>query len=301
MLRSPSTESPITAIRKKLPIALDWLQQVSGRMPWGGQKPLTEKEYAKIWDGPKHYIADYLPWVDYDDEQKVFLHNDGVSVGAVFELRQVNIEGKSEEFVEKVRQGLVRALGSVPEVYEGSPWIVQFYLQDEPIESLVQEMQHYAKPDVRDSQHSREWFDLLDQHVRQMSRERGLFEDEAAGIRWRGLARRARVVVYRHTKRGDWVTDDNKLKQPGKTPSNELNQVARVFVRSLQGSGLAVKRLDGAAFFEWMGPFFSPKPMHAKDGYEWVRSIKRYPELGKRSRHYDFGQAVFAEDPRSDG
>lgn len=300
MLRNPSAESPITALRKKLPIALDWLQQVSGRMPWGGQKPLTEKEYAKIWDGPKHSIADYLPWVDYDDEQKVFLHNDGVSVGAVFELRQVNIEGKSEEFVEKVRQGLVRALGSVPEVYEGSPWIVQFYLQDEPIESLVQEMQHYAKPDVRDSQHSREWFDLLDQHVRQMSRERGLFEDEAAGIRWRGLARRARVVVYRHTKRGDWVTDDDKLKQPGKTPSNELNQVARVFVRSLQGSGLAVKRLDGAAFFEWMGPFFSPKPMHAKDGYEWVRSIKRYPEQGKRSRHYDFGQAVFAEEPRSD-
>lgn len=291
---------PLQAARKKLPIALNMLHRLTGRIPMDGRVPLTEKEYARIWDGPKHSISDYLPWVDFDDTSKVFLLNDGVSVGAAFELRQVNIEGKSSEFIEKVRKALMRALASVPEVHEGNPWIVQFYLQDEPIESLVKDMQHYAKPGVRDSQYSREWFDLLDQHVRQMSREQGLFEDELAGIRWRGLTRRARVVVYRHTEQSDWMTEKDQLKRKGRTPSSELNQVTRVLVRALQGSGLAVKRMDGAAFFEWMGPFFSPKPIHAKDGYEWVRSIKKFPAEGKRSEYYDFGQAVFAEEPHSD-
>lgn len=300
MRLKPTVTSPWQAARKTLPVALNWLHRLSGRIPLDGKAPLTEKEYARIWDGPKHSISDYLPWVDFDDDTKVFLLNDGVSVGAAFELRQVNIEGKSTEFIEKVRRALMRALASVPEVHEGNPWVVQFYLQDEPIESVVQDMQHYAKPGIRDSQYSREWFNLLDQHVRQMSREQGLFEDEMAGIRWRGLTRRARVVVYRHTERSDWVTDEGLIKRKGRTPSSELNQVARVFVRALQGSGLAVKRMDGAAFYEWMGPFFSPKPMHAGDGYEWVRSIKKYPAEGKRSEFYDFGQAVFAEEPRSD-
>lgn len=300
MLRTPISPTQFAAMRKKLPLALDWVQRMTGRMPGNGEKPLTEKEYSTIWEGPKHSIADYLPWVDFDEENKVFPLNDGVSVAAAFELRQVNVEGKSSEFIQKVHKGLMRALGSVPEIHEGSPWIVQFYLQDEPIESLVQEMQKYAKPDVRDSQYSVEWFNLLDQHVRQMSRERGLFEDEFAGIRWRGLTRRARVVIYRHTERGDWVFDDDKLKRNGRTATIELNQAARVFVRALQGSGLAVKRMDGASFFEWMGPFCSPKPMHAKDGYEWVRSFKRYPAADKRSPFYDFGQSVFSEEVRSD-
>lgn len=295
-----SVTSTWQSARKKLPLALGWLQQLSGRVPMGGKAPLTEKEFARIWDGPQHSIADYLPWVDFDDELKVFELNDGVSVGAVFEVRQVNIEGKSAEFVEKVRQALIRALGAIPEVHEGNPWVVQIYLQDEPIESLVQDMQRYAKPAVRDSQYSCEWFDLLDQHVRQMSREQGLFEDELAGIRWRGLTRRARVVIYRHTERGEWLTDDGGIRRKGRTPANELNQTARVFMRAMQGAGLAVKRMDGCAFYEWMGPFFSPKPAHAQDGYDWVRNVKKYPVQGKRSHFYDFGQAVFAEEPRSD-
>lgn len=291
---------PLAVARKKLPLALDWFNRLSGRLPADGRKPLTEKEYARIWEGPKHAVSDYLPWVDYDDDNQVFLLNDGVSVGAAFELRQVNVEGKSSEFIEKVRKALKRAIACVPEVHEGSPWIVQFYLQDEPIESLVQEMRHYAKPNARESEFTREWFDLLDEHVRQMSRDQGLFEDEMAGIPWRGLTRRVRVMLYRYTERGDWVTEDDKLKRPGRSPANELNQAARVFVRAMQGSGLAVKRMDGEAFFEWMGPFCSPKPVHAKDGYEWVRNVKRYPAPGKRARTYDLGQAVFAEEPRTD-
>ncbi|CBL47096.1 conserved hypothetical protein [gamma proteobacterium HdN1] len=287
-------------VKKSAKPAANWLQRLSGQRPWRGRAPLTEKDYAKLWDGPKHAIPDYLPWVDFDDEKKVFLLNDGVSVGAVFELRQVNVEGKSSEFIGKVQQALKRALAGVPEVYEGNPWIVQIYLQDEPIESLVQEMQRYAKPAARESQHSKEWFNLLEEHVRQMSREQGIFEDELAGIRWRGLTRRVRLVLYRYTERGEWLTEDNTLKRSNRSPSRELNQAARVFTRALQGAGVAVKRLEGAAFFEWMGPFCSPNPVHAKDGYEWVRSVKRYPAPGKRTATYDFGQAVFAEEPRTD-
>lgn len=288
---------PLQRYQTQLKTASDWMQRLVGRLPPDGTKPLTEKDFARIWDGPKQSITDYLPWVDFDDRDEVFLLNDGVSVGAAYELRPVNVEGKSQEFISKVHGGLVRALSTLPEIHDDSPWIVQFYLQDEPIESIVQGMRHYANPSVRDSEYSRAWFDLLDEHVRQMSREKGLFEDEVAGIRWRGLARRARVILYRHTKRGDWLTEKNTLKQEGRTPTRELNQVARQFQRALQGAGVAAKRLQGCDFYEWMAPFLSPAPQGAKDGYEWTMQ-KKYPK--NRSPFYDFGQAVWSEEPRSD-
>lgn len=272
-------------------------KRFAGTIPADGRQPLTEKKYAKIWDGPKHSIADYLPWVDYDDSEGVFLLKDGVSVAAAFELRPANIEGKSEEFIRKIHGGLVRALASVPEVHGESPWIVQFFLADEPIESIVQSMRSYANPEVRDSEFSREWFDLLDEHVRQMSRERGLFEDEVAGVRWRGLSRRARVVVYRNTNRSDWMTDKGNTKSSGRTPSGELNQVARQFIRALNGAGITAQRMNGRDFYEWMAPFMSPAPKGSKDGYDWVKK-KKFPD--NRSRFYDFGQAVWAEEPTSD-
>ena len=300
MRLSSAVINPVRFIQSKLPFAISLVQRLSGTAPLSGRRPLTESEYSKIWDGPAHSISDYLPWVDYDDEAGVFELNDGVSVGMVFELRQVNVEGKSSEFIGKVQKALMRAVGSIPEVLEGNPWIIQVYLQDEPIELLVSDMQNYVKESVRETKYSKEWFQLLDQHVRQMSREHGLFEDEAAGIRWRGLNRRARVVIYRHTNRSDWLTESNKLKRPGKTPASELKQTARVFLRNIQISGVIVNKIDGKAFYEWMGPFFSPKPMNAADGYEWVRSIKKYPPQGKRSPFYDYGQSVFSDEPRSD-
>lgn len=274
-------------------------QRLLGTKPLTGPVPLTEKEYARVWQGNRHSISDYLPWVDYSEDSKTFLMNDGISNAACLEVRQVNIEGSSAEFIEKVRKAFVLAIASIPEVHDDSPWIVQFYLMDEPIESLVQDMQKYAKESVRESAYSKQWFQLLDQHVRQLSRERGLFEDEVAGIRWRGLTRRARIVIYRHTKKSDWVNESDQLKRKGRTPANEVNQLVRTFGRALQGAGLAVKRMDGAAFYEWMAPFFSPSPMNAKDGYEWVRSVKKFP-TERRSKQYDLGQAVFSEEPASD-
>lgn len=274
-------------------------QRLVGTKPMTGRTPITSKEYSKVWDGNRHSITDYLSWVEYSERTKTFLLNDGVSNAACLEVRQVNVEGRTSEFIEKVRRSLVVALNAIPEVYDDSPWIVQFYLMDEPIESVIEDIKKYTKEEIRESKYSQAWFETLDQHIKQLSRESGLFEDEIAGIRWRGLTRKARVVIYRRTKKSDWVNETNQLKRPGRTPANEVNQLIRTFGRALQSSGLIVKRMEGSAFYEWMAPFFSPAPKNARDGYEWSRAIKRFPSE-RRSQQYDLGQSVFSEEPDSD-
>lgn len=42
-----SVTSPWQSARKKLPLALGWLQRLSGRVPIGGQAPLTEKSVCQ--------------------------------------------------------------------------------------------------------------------------------------------------------------------------------------------------------------------------------------------------------------
>ncbi|MEH3742580.1 TraC family protein, partial [Escherichia coli] len=57
---------------------------------------MTRREEAKIYHaGPS--IIDFLPWVEYLDEEQCLLLDDGVSVGAVYEVTPAATEGRTAE------------------------------------------------------------------------------------------------------------------------------------------------------------------------------------------------------------
>ena len=77
----------------------------------------------------KPSLAHELPWMEYDDDSKAFLLQDGFSVAAVFELKDVACDGAPESYLLELRdrfQGLFQ--NTIPQELE-SPWHLQFFLR----------------------------------------------------------------------------------------------------------------------------------------------------------------------------
>ena len=55
-------------------------------------------------------FTDLLPWVEYIPESRAFLLEDGVSVGALFELEPVGTEARTEGFMVHLRDAIQTAL-----------------------------------------------------------------------------------------------------------------------------------------------------------------------------------------------
>ncbi len=91
----------------------------------------TFKEHEKSYFLPPSILT-HLPWVEFDDESQSVLLQDR-SVGAVFELSLVSSEAKPDTYLEQLRDGLQGIFQDTFPQYrdEESPWILQFYVQDE--------------------------------------------------------------------------------------------------------------------------------------------------------------------------
>ena len=61
-------------------------------------------------------FTDLLPWVEYDPDSGCFLLEDGISVGALFELEAVGTEARTEKFMTELRDAIQTALNdAIPE------------------------------------------------------------------------------------------------------------------------------------------------------------------------------------------
>ena len=155
------------------------------------------------YDRPPSF-TDLLPWVEYIPESRAFLLEDGVSVGALFELEPVGAEARTEAFMVQLRDAVQTALTeAIPEL-DDAPWILQVYVQDEPsLTRFQREAAAYAQPGARDSTFTRHYQAAVAAHLARISRPGGLFEDAAVtGTRWRGQTQRVRAVLYRRLKPG---------------------------------------------------------------------------------------------------
>ncbi|WP_047686777.1 TraC family protein, partial [Xenorhabdus sp. NBAII XenSa04] len=76
-------------------------------------------------------IIDYLPWVEYLDDGQCLLLDDGVSVGTVYRIEPVATEGRPMERLIEIRDQLEDAIQDSLEEDDISPWVVQFFCQDE--------------------------------------------------------------------------------------------------------------------------------------------------------------------------
>ncbi len=270
------------------------LMVIVGEHPTHGTVPITESEYSKIYDR-KDSFTDYLPWIDFDPANEVFEFDDYINVGAMFELYSVDVDGKPAEVVEELDRNLVRALHTIPELDE-NPWIVQFFLNDEPIDPdrQVEEFRRYAEPSARDTKHAKVWFEELRIHYKQL--RRGVFKEPVTGLPFKAKTRKVRLCFYRRAPRSDFLDSRDNPISGALSPSEELNTAVVPLIRMLEQVGVKSRRCTGKDMYEMMLPWFSPKPSGYESAYEYMED-KPYPDDEDRAIAFDLGAAVTTEAP----
>lgn len=244
-------------------------------------EPLTVAQRRRMASRPPSFTQ-LLPWTKYDPDRSVFELIDGESLGMVFELAPVATEARPDEFLRNQAYRIQEALQAIPETEAGSPWIVQFFCNDDRnIGGLIDEFKDYVRKAHADparaeailkSKYTQAFIAELEDHLANVSKPGGLFTDtQVTGQPWRGQQRRVRACIYRRFVNA--VTETTSCEE-------QLEQVAMTLMSTFNEAGIAAKRCTGRDFYEWMLPFFNPK-------VDWAPTLKdlfeRAPYPGDRS------------------
>jgi len=256
--------------------------------------PVTTAQFRRQYARPNSF-TDLLPWMEYDSASRTFLLEDGVSVGALFELIPAGTEARTPAFMTHLRDAIQTALTEAIPEEDGAPWILQVYVQDEPsLEGFKKDVANYPLLDVRDTAYTRHFQQMLSDHLSEITRPGGLFADTVVtGTPWRGQVRRVRATLYR------------RLKCHGRAPpavkvEEHLNDVATKWVASLASAGIRVKRATGQDLYEWLLKWFNPRPEIAGGDPDKLLEIAPYPGDDALPFGHDLAERLTLNMPRSD-
>jgi len=256
-------------------------------------RPLTTADVKALYARPPSF-TDFLPWVEYLPESRCFLLEDGVSVGALFELTPAGTEARTPGFMAELRDAIQTAITeAIPEL-DDAPWVLQLYVQDEPsLSDLLRQVEAYLPSGASESVYTRHYLELLKAHCVRISRPGGLFEDSAlTGTVWRGQVRRVRAVLYR------------RLNARGRVPSAleveaELNDVATKWTAALAAAGIRCRRGSGEDLYRWLLPWFNPRPDCAQGDVEQLLAAAPYPGDEDLPFGADLGEVLTLSCPES--
>lgn len=256
---------------------------------------MTRADEQRIYASAPSFI-DFLPWTEYLDDEQCMLLDDGVSVGAVYELIPVASEGRSDAYLESIRDTVENALQDTFEEYDENPWVVQFFCQDEEEYTCYMDtLRAYVSPRARGTAFTDAWLAETARHMQGISRAEGLFEDKLiTGQPWRGQIRRTRMVIYRYVEK-NW-------REP-LSPVGMLNQCGERLTSALTGAGIRTVRQDGHQVHDWLLRLFNPAP-DITDKETLYRAAayfdKRDEPAGTLPVFNDFAEMLCFSPPRSD-
>ena len=269
-------------------------QDVSNDATKQAEAPVTQAMVKRLYERPPSF-TDLLPWVEYDAESRSFLLEDGISLGALFELTPAGTEARTPEFMTQLRDAIQTALTDAIPEEDDAPWVLQVYVQDEPsLQGFQKEIADYPQPSAKKTPFTRHFQSMFSQHLARITRPGGLFEDKAVtGTHWRGQVRRVRATLYR------------RLKLRGKSPSaieveEALNDVAIKWVAALASAGIRARRGTGQDLYEWLLKWFNPAPEIADGDPDKLLEIAPYPGDEDLPFSSDLAELLTMTMPKSD-
>ena len=212
------------------------------------------------------------------------------------ELRSVGTEARDQNFLITLRDSVQVALTDAIPEHETSPWVIQFFVQDEhDFSALEQQLAVYGSPLAKGSQYNQYFQEQIVKHLRRISSPGGLFEDTAVtGARWRGQIRSVRAVLFRRKS-------EQEIKQGRLEESvRELEDTLARFSAALEVTGITLRRGMQQDFHRWMMPWFNPNPLN---GWSAAESANRLsPDSNKEELPFghDFAESLVLSVPRSD-
>lgn len=220
------------------------------------RKGLPNKLAKALYKAP-HSFVDYLPWVEYLDEEGLVLLEDGVSVGAVFEVQPVGAAGRTQEFLIDVRDTIEEAIQDSFDEYDSAPWVIQTYTHDAlDLDHLIDQMRHYLGEHARGTAYSEVYLNMLARHYQGITKQEGLFVDEdVTKAPWGGRIRRNYLVIYRRYGAENRKYDEHDVDLP---PIEAVQEACDKFINALKSIGVKPRRLNGIEFHNWMQSWFNP-------------------------------------------
>ena len=125
------------------------------------EAPVTTRQVKQLYKRPPSF-TDLLPWMEYNPASRTFLLEDGISVGALFEITPAGTEARTPAFMTQLRDAIQTALTDAIPEEDDAPWILQVYVQDEPsLQGFQKEVANYAQPSARDTAYTRHFQQTL--------------------------------------------------------------------------------------------------------------------------------------------
>lgn len=244
-------------------------------------------------------FTDHLPWVEYLEDEQCFLLDDNRSVGALFELTPIGTEGREPDWLMTIRDAVEDALQDSFDELETSPWVVQFFCQDDcDFTPYLNRLTAYIQDRARGSAFTEAYLKLTRRHLRAVAKPGGLFDDKVVThLPWRGNNRRVRLVLYR------WIGADDD--ESGHAPAQALRQAGERIGAALRACGVCSQPVDVRGLYAWLLPWFNPVPVLTDETPEAFYARVAYPETGGGESlelpfDHDFAERLFFSEPRSD-
>ena len=239
---------------------------------------------------PERSFVDHLPWAEALEDGTILLE-DGVSVGAVWEIEPRGTEGRSEAWLAEVRNGLHDVLQDSFEELDASPWVVQTYTWREPdLTAAAEAFRDYVAGSARETAFSKHYAEILAAHYRGVAKPGGLFIDRFSQTRWAGARQRTLVVLYRWMRE---ARSDGTESAPGAA----VLEAGGKLMGALEGLGVSQRRLAGDEVHAWLTRWFNA----------WTELTPDNPSafardfLDDRLPYGDgFAESLFYAHPRSD-
>lgn len=253
---------------------------------------LTQSDTDKLYPVNPSF-TDYLPWAEYLPESQCLLLDDGVSVGAVFEVIPAGTEGRTAARLDEIRDIVEDALQDSFDERDSHPWVIQFFCQDDPeVTVYLDTLRGYIRPQAQDTAMTADYLRETARHMRGLAVPQGLFTDKAVtGAPWRGQQRRTRMVIYRYA--------DPAVSEP-LSPEDQLNQVGDRLASALAGAGIAVLRQNGAQIHAWLLRWFNPAPDWTDKETLYRTAAHEDTAPGELPLVNDFSEMLLFSPPRAD-
>lgn len=231
------------------------LKRLIGLYPLTGDIPLEEKDYAEPIIGgdealPEKSFSPFVPISRFDAKRDQFKSYDNRRC-AILEVLPADIEGREESLSDEIATKISTAFQGIP--CTDPPFIVQIFINNEPIRSLISEIKDYMKDRGEDNAYRKNWEKVLEEHFSIISQPQGIFTEERSGIPWKAIFRRVRIVIYQE---GYQLT------------GTELNAITMRLVEGLKEAGVTTMRVDDKGLHDWLKPWYTGLKEKAYDDME---------------------------------
>lgn len=245
-------------------------------------------------------ILGHLPYLDTVNENSILLAQDGRSMAAVYSIKPIPTEGRSDALLEQFASNFNNFICNTFEEHATAPWVVQFYAWNDKTAfyDIVGDVRNHAQHVHRSRDATPEpftdWFidNVFEPHIKDMMEGNGLFVDNLSDQPWGGQRRRVYMVFYR--------LQEGAVRRRNMTPEFELENQCKKVEQMLRAAGCIGSRLKGEAIRNWLFRWFNPAPKVTQGNTEAL--LKHYPYIPetKRTEEFVLSADIVTNNIRSD-